>query len=130
MKLPIYVKRVDLGEGVDICPLPEELEWFDEWDTSPRYERVLAVYTAIQRLYNYYQTNTPTAFGNPEYSYLRGYLVGLLSGIHYNMEECDGKVTVTDKHGKKILIVEVPVKTKNYADSIKDINNTLRNLGL
>ena len=119
-----------MEEGVDICPLPEELEWFNEWDTSPQYERVLAVYTAIQRLYNYYQTNTPTAFGNPEYAYLRGYLVGLLSGIHYNIEESYGKVTVTDKHGKKILIVEIPVKTENYMDSVKDINSTLRNLGL
>lgn len=92
--------------------------------------RILAVYTAVHKMYNYYQINTPTAFGNPEYDYLRGYLVGLLCGLQYDIEEKDDKVIITNKHNKKLLIVEIPIKKNRYFEEIKDINKTLRNLGL
>ena len=126
----IYVKRVNLEQGVDICPAPEELDWFNEWNTTQSYLRVLQIYSAVSDCYNYFQYNSSTAFGNPDYSYKLGYMCGILSGYSCNSEEIDNKLYVRTNNGKTILIVELPIKRDRYFSEIKDINKTLRSLGL
>lgn len=68
---------------------------------------------------NYYQENTPDAFGNAPYQRLDGFMQGYLAGANLTLERGDAVWTVK-RGNKRIFIIEVPTKPKHYYEAVKD----------
>lgn len=76
---------------------------------------------------NYFQENSPDAFGNAPYKALYGYMMGYIHGKNMELEQGDNWWIVR-KGKRKILAVEVPKKPQSYYDDLKDIAKTIQNV--
>ena len=78
----------------------------------------------ICEVLNYYQENTPDAFGNAPYARLDGFMTGYFAGKEMEVER--GKDFWIVKKGKrKIFAVEVPRKPQSYYEAVKDNIETI-----
>lgn len=68
---------------------------------------------------NYYQENTPDAFGNAPYQRLDGFMQGYLAGAGYTLER-DKDVWTIKKGNRRVLIIEVPTRPEDYYEQVKD----------
>ncbi len=74
---------------------------------------------------NYFQENTPDAFGNAPYQRLDGYLAGYLHGSKLELEK--GTDWWIIKKGKRtIMKIEVPSKPPRYYQELQDSAKTIR----
>ena len=74
---------------------------------------------------NYFQENTPDAFGNAPYKALDGYMRGYLNGSKLELIKEDDWWTV--KKGKRTIIkIEVPKKPTAYYAELQDSVATIR----
>lgn len=76
---------------------------------------------------NYYQENSPDAFGNAPYQRLRGYMSGYFHGSKMELEEGED-LWIVRRGKRKILGVEVPKKPQSYYDDLRDNAETIRNV--
>lgn len=74
---------------------------------------------------NYFQENSPDAFGNAPYARLEGYMMGYLHGGKMELEKGED-LWIVRKGKRKILAVEVPKKPQSYYDDLKDNAETRR----
>ena len=75
---------------------------YDEVNCSKSKRIIAALYKAIEQRENYYQLNSPTAFGDPQYRYYCGLVVGILQGSE--MEEISNdNLIVIKRNNEKIL---------------------------
>lgn len=104
-------------------------EDFNEGNCDRRVKMALALYQAVLKRENYFQLNSPTAFGNPEYNYCCGLVNGFLQAI--DGEEERGDKNIIFRSNKKILLMVDAVKRpKSYYVSRSENNETMRSLGL
>lgn len=102
---------------------------YNEVNCSKNIRVIAALYKAIEQRENYYQLNSPTAFGDPQYRYYCGLVVGILQGSE--MEEISNdNFIVIKRNNKKILVIDKIKRSQAYHDSVKEINDTLRELGM
>lgn len=87
------------------------------------------LYKALEQRENYYQLNSPTAFGDPQYRYYCGLVKGILQGVELEEIVEDGKIIIK-RNNKEILIVDKIKRSQTYYDSVKENNEVLRELGL
>ena len=87
------------------------------------------LYEAIQKRENYYQFNTPTAYGDPEYRELMGTMRGIAFGLGCEIIEDSRYITVL-KGNRKLMIIQRPQKTKAYHDAVKDVKETFEAFGI
>jgi hypothetical protein len=74
---------------------------------------------------NYFQENTPDAFGNAPYRALDGYMRGYLNGLKLDLIKEDNWWIV--KKGKRtVMKIEVPKKTPTYYQELQDTAKTIR----
>lgn len=101
----------------------------DEFNLSKRQEQLIMLYNAISKVENYWYTNKPTAFGNPDYSMHVGTVNGMIAGLGWNYQEINGWIVV--KSGNRSLLkIQKPKKSKAYQDARQDNAETLAALGL
>lgn len=121
-------------DGTVWClPLLEETELFREWcdvKKGSREWKLMLIYQAIEKVENYYQFNSPTAFGNPDHRYDEGVLVGLLQGFDWVLtDDKNGWINITA--GRELALwVQRPKKPETYRNELKDIRETLSAFGL
>ena len=102
---------------------------YNEVNCSKNVRVIAALYNAIKQRENYYQLNSPTAFGDPQYRYYCGLVDGILQGSE--MEEIrNDNFIVIKRNNKKILVIDKIKRSQVYYDSVKEINDTLRELGM
>lgn len=119
----IYIRKyVDQDCEVELLPDYTETELFVEMGT-PSQERRMVVYKALSEMLNYYQLNSPTAYGNPEYSRLSGYLDGLLYAYQLDLGFVDGVACIQTRKGTVLLKCDVPRKPKTYFEEMKEIDS-------
>lgn len=125
----IYIS-VSKTDGVEALPLPEDTPFWDAsaFGLTKKEERNYNVYNAIRAVENYYQFNSPTAFGNPDYSRACGYLSGLLQGYGLEMQKIDNKIIVKTMGGVKLMIIECPQKPESYIRDKAEINSIIRDI--
>lgn len=87
------------------------------------------LYKAIEQRENYYQLNSPTAFGDPQYRYYCGLVNGILQGAELEEIVEDDKIIIK-RNNRKILVVDKIKRSQAYYDSVKENSKTLRELGL
>lgn len=104
-------------------------EDYDDVNCSNRIKIIAALYDALSKRENYFQLNTPTAFGNPDMAYYRGLVIGILQGS--GMEEIieDEKIVIK-KGNRKVLVVDKVNRPQSYHDAKRENNKLLKELGM
>lgn len=110
-------------------PIWNEHDIFNNSKISKRIQLLAALYKAIEQRENYYQLNSPTAFGNPQYRYYCGVVVGFLQGMELE-EIVENEKIVIKGNNRKIMVIDKVNRPKSYHDSLKEINDTLNELGM
>ena len=101
----------------------------DEFNLTKRQEQLIMLYIAITKVENYWYSNKPTAFGNPDYSMNVGMVNGMIAGLGWNYNEENGWIIV--KSGSRTLLkIQKPKKSKGYWDARRDNAEVLNALGL
>lgn len=115
-------------DGIEYLPDPSILIDTDITMTKGVQLRNFNVYKAIQEVENYYQVNTPTPFGDPDYRQKQGFMLGLLTAYGLNIDYIEDIIEVSTIKGTKIMRIQKPLKPDSYYDDIKDIRETINNI--
>ena len=135
----IYIQKeilVDcelLPDVVD-TPLWEKLD-IDGRFKAPKAERQLAgLYAAVAARENYFQQESPTAFGNPKYDYLSGVVQGYLMAMELIEEENreEKKIYFRKNNRSKavVLVVDKLQRPDFYYEAQKQIQEMLDKVGI
>lgn len=87
--------------------------------------KLALLYIRIADEQNYFQSNDPTAFGNPEYSRLQGIVCGFCAGAGFLYCEEGDKIFIKTEKGSLLMTVEKPKKTDRHYKKLKEIDDTL-----
>lgn len=125
-----------VDDGIEYLPDITETVLFPAWagDGAGKYpdtiRKLAKLYFWLCQRENFYQIYSPTAFGNPEYTRLRGAVLGFLDACGWDEITMDGVIYIK-KHssGRTLLIVEKPNRPDSYKEDLKDIRKTLDGLG-
>lgn len=116
----ITLEKTKLGDGVEYLD-PTTL--IDE--ANPKSFDAYTLAKCACDVLNYYQENSPDAFGNAPYQRLDGYLSGYLHGSKMELEK--GTEWWIIKKGKRtIMKIEVPNKPPRYYQELQDSAKTIR----
>ena len=128
MKYEVH-KYVD-GEIEYLPDLLDTPIWddYDDLDAPRSVRLVAALYRAVAERENYFQVNTPTAFGDPEYKLAFGIVNGIKIAAEIEEQERDGKLFFY-KGKRLILVVDKPMRTVYYYEALADIRKTREALG-
>ena len=123
MSFMIYwVHKVDDPGSVDMLPFIADTSIWSDYDISrpTREIKLIAwLYDAVQKRENYYQENTPCAFGDPKFEYLAGIVHGILQAGEI-IEENKGRYIEFRRGGRVILRVDKVEKPKSYYETAKE----------
>lgn len=127
------VKKV-VDDGIEYLPDIVETDFFELWEqsqyngkNSKELNLVAGIYKALSERENYYQDNTPTAFGNPEYSLLVGTVNGFIQGAELEMDE-DEEHFIVRKGKRKILVVDKIKRNPGYFEAKREAAKALRDV--
>lgn len=116
----VIVKKTVLSDGYEYI---DAHQVFNEFD--PKTEKQYALAKCVADVLNYYQENTPDAFGNAPYARLDGFMFGYITGNGYELKQEKEHWDIIK--GKKIIMrVEVPKKPQSYYEAVKDNRETYR----
>ena len=92
-------------------------------------------YMSVSMFYNmlidyalYWQNNTPTAYGNPDYSYLRGLVIGYAAAKNWDIRENKEKIIVKNSSGRKLIELVILPLPDSYFEAIKENKEIFDNL--
>lgn len=97
---------------------------YDDYDCPPSVRLVAVLYRAVAERENYYQFNTPTAFGDPEYRFAFGRVFGIMEAAGITETRENGKM-VFRKGRRVILVVDEIHLHESYYEAKRDIRKTL-----
>lgn len=122
----IYLKKhkIDYDEYLDAADVFEYVsECSTEGGLAYQFAKIVSDWQ------NYWNYNTPTAFGNPDYNYLAGQFVGYIIAKQYEKEETSDQIIIR-KGNRKIWVIDKIEKPESYfeaeRDNIKTLNSILR----
>lgn len=116
------LKKIVLEDGYEFLDPTELIDEANDPDF-----KMFSLCKPICDVLNYYQENSPDAFGNAPYARLEGFLSGYLCGAKMELDKSK-ELWVVRKGKRKILAVEVPKKPQGYYDALKDNAKTLRDV--
>ena len=103
----LTLKKFDLNG----CDYLDPTTLIDEQDKKSF--EIYSIAKCICDVLNYYQENSPDAFGNAEYQRICGFMDGYLCGMKLTLERTETNWIVS-KGKRKILSIEVPKKPDSY----------------
>ena len=116
------LKKTILEDGYEYLDPTELIDEINDPDF-----KMFSLGKPICDVLNYYQNNSPDAFGNAPYARLEGFLGGYISGAKMELERGED-LWIVRKGKRKILAVEVPKKPQSYYDDMKDNAKTIRSV--
>ena len=133
--MPWIIKKVMCGDIEMLPPLVNTLLWrtvSPEYCLHPskRARQIAGLYDALQKRENYFQENSPTAFGNPEFSFLDGVVNGYLRALEFEETVENGRIIIGKYGGRATLIVDKIKKPKGYYQDFKDVGALRRYFGI
>lgn len=114
------LKKIVLEDGNEYLDPTELIDEINDPDF-----KMFSLGKPICDVLNYFQENSPDAFGNAPYKALDGYMRGYIHGSKMELEQGDD-LWIVRKGKRKILAIEVPEKPQSYYEDLKDMKKTLR----
>ena len=105
MKTP-HFKKVTDDVGNEWLSASDIFEYVEE--LSPFFIKWYAFITKECDLLNYFNNHTSTAYGNPDYMYLKGVCAGWLAGRECWEDDRDGILYIKNKSNKTIMKFDIP----------------------
>ena len=132
--MPWIIKKVMCGDTEMLPDLVDTPLWkavTPEYCSNPtkRDIRIAGLYEALSERENYFQENTPTAFGNPEYNLYVGMVRGYMQALELD-ETTEGERIIIRKNGKAILIVDKVKKPSGYYQSVLENRKLRKDFGI
>lgn len=128
----MYKVHKIINESVEYLPFWEDTELrndYNEFCPNKRMKLITDLYSAVMNRENYYQYNTPTMYGNPDFDFKCGVVHGIL--LAGNIEEEQTETEFIYRKGKrKILVVDKLNRPRAYHESRAENARTRRALGL
>lgn len=85
------------------------------------------LYIALSKRENYYERNSPTAFGDPGYTRYVGMVTGILMVTGWEEILTEDQIIIKNKK-RKILVVDRIKRSESYYKEKSEINELLRDL--
>lgn len=98
-------------------------------NSTKRDRQIAGLYRAIANRENYFQENTPTAFGNPEYNLHMGVVRGYIQALELE-ETVENEQIVIRKNGRKILVIDKIKKSSAYYQDLAEIRELRKSFGI
>lgn len=113
----------------NLLPDVTETDIFTDYEKNPSdYMRCLYwLYIALSKRENYYERNSPTAFGDPEYTRYVGMVTGILMVTGWEEIVTKDQIIIKNKR-RKILVVDRIKRSDSYYKEKAEINELLRDL--
>lgn len=106
MKIPYFRKTTDEYGNEWVRSL--DLFDFGVEEGSPFFNKWFMFISNECELLNYYNNNTSTAYGNPDYSNLQGFCRGYLAALNCYTEDIDSVRYVKNSHNKTVMKFDIP----------------------
>lgn len=113
------LKKTVLEDG---CEYLEPSELIDE--TNERSFELYNLAKCVCDVLNYFQENSPDAFGNAPHARLVGYMNEYIHGSKMDLEQGE-EMWIIRKGNRKILCIEIPQKPQSYYDDLRDNAETI-----
>ena len=122
-------KCYEIKSEDNLLPHITETDIFSDYEKNPSdYMRCLYwLYIALSKRENYYELNSPTVFGDPEYTRYVGMVTGILVVTGWEEIITEDQVIIKNK-GRKILVVDRIKRSENFYKEKAEINKLLREL--
>ena len=116
------LKKIVLEDGIEYLDPTELIDEMNDPDF-----KMFSLGKPICDVLNYFQENTPDAFGNAPYKALEGHMRGYIHGSKMELERGED-LWIVRKGKRKVLAIEVPKKPQSYYDDVKDIQKTIKDV--
>lgn len=113
----------------NLLPDITETDIFSDYEKNPSdYMRCLYwLYVALSKRENYYEINSSTAFGDPEYTRYVGMITGILMVTGWEEIVTEDQVIIKNKK-RKILVVDRIKRSESFYKEKAEINKLMRDL--
>lgn len=125
MRLP-YFKKV-LDEAGNEWVTAEDLFNYTS-EMSPFFIKWYSFIVKECQLLNYFNDHTSTAYGNPDYMYLKGVCAGWLAGRECYEDEEDGVLLIKNKNNKTIMKFDLPKISEMEKSNRKELTQLYEEL--
>lgn len=98
-------------------------------NSTKRDRQIAGLYRAIADRENYFQENTPTAFGNPEYNLYMGTVRGYIQALELE-ETVENEQIVIRKNGRKMLVIDKIKRSDAYYQDMAEIRKLRKDFGI
>lgn len=121
----IYIKKYyEEDTDTEYIKPSDVFNYYEEWSDKGQY-----YYSFLLRVadyLHYFNFNTSTAFGNPDYSKMNGIVLGWCFGAEWEIKEDCNKIEIFSKKGRKIMVIEKPKTPNTELSKRKEIDKTWR----
>jgi hypothetical protein len=117
-----WVHKVSNSDTIELLPDIVDTPIWPDLDVlkAPKVVKLVGcLYDAVQKRENYYQENTPCAFGDPRFEFYAGIVHGILLAGEIS-EENKGNYIDFRRCCKTILRVDKVQKPKAYYETVKE----------
>lgn len=123
------MKCYDIKSEGNLLPDITDTEIFKDYENNQSdYMRcIYFLYIALSNRENYYQLNSPTAFGDTDYARFDGLVCGILHATGWE-EIQDESSIIIKRNNRKILILPKLSKPKKYYEDKKEIAKILNEI--
>jgi len=125
-----YYIQKECDSNVESLPLLYDTQiWKDYDENSPSHSiRLIAtLYQAVAERENYYQFNSPIAYGNPDFSRLCGIVLGICLAYEISEERVADKL-VYKKNKRRILTVDILQCPEWYYQEKREISKLMNSI--
>ena len=121
----MYLKKHYDGD-IEYISASDIFQFMNEEDTKT--QELFAFLYFVEKELNYFNTNSSTAFGNPDLEYIKGVVRGYCMAKGWIIEESSDLFIIKSGERKK-FVIEKPRISKSEIENRKDIRETLRDFG-
>lgn len=126
----VWEIKKDSSDGVDLLPDIVDTPLWALIDPDhnphpkPTERQIAGLYNALQKRENYFQENSPTAYGNPEYSLFCGVVSGFLQAMDAYEYEV-GEQIIIRKGRKNLLVIDKVRRPTQFYEAQREIREAI-----
>ena len=122
----IHLKKHRDEDGSEYIWASDIFGMMDEFD--PKAQKAFEFLLLVEKVLNYFQNNTSTAFGNPDLALAEGKVAGYCMAKGWEWMERDGEVRIM-KGDRTLFRIEKPALSRHEIENRKEVARLRNELG-